>query len=826
MKRFFLAFCASAAVALALVVSCTEYVPYDDTEIREQISDLDRRLQAVEALNQAVADLQDQIDGIHTLQFQVSADNEILYSMDGGKTWVSTGVFLPEMPEIPEAEDCLVESVVDNGSYITFILSDGSTFDVEKVEVVKFEILSGKQFFNSLETKKIPVDAKGMGTAMVAKIPKGWEATYYNGELSVTAPNEDDAIWEEIGYEEVCTNMDFSGTIEVWAVGDDSKIYVGSVGVALAECGTKIEVGSDYNTVKFTFADRSWNTTATYYGASFKEDFDPQAIVEKVLAYNTDGINSNEDPMTYDFIYEVNTTIEALAGKKPVPGDEVIVWALETTYDSNYNLNMTKDDFIRVFVNPIDVQFEATPSFCDADLSIKVIGTDSFYGLAMDASYYDPTWFNIQDYINPSWGPSSGYTYKSSSYSGKYSEFGQDPAHGMINSVYQDSDYYVIIVPLVPGKALSEYTNDDCLVFEFTTTEVQEGGSSTATFGDPTIEMDYAEVAGTTDGFLTYYAAFTEGEIEANGLTYDDAFIIYLIDPANYMVSSTKESSFEAYAYGNPGEKVVFAALPIDADGKYGKLAKLETSFKAIEYSSAISLAIDEDATKVGVDYIDLKLDVTGTPAKYVVYTPYWPTDNPAEHELDMSTAYEGEYGYQFFTAEDVVDGYLRVSDLTTGEETQILIIAFDENGQFTPVVEYIGTPTLPADAVVTKDAANWSAISYAVFSDEECTSTEIISRYFTDIYIQIAKSESASTVYIAKQYNSSMNNLDAAGSISKLLAASSKTAIAAEDWDENGHYVKYFSLSEDESAYIFWCDADGKYYEPVKVEYESVPAE
>lgn len=829
MKKFFSLLCALAAVSFVATVSCSKFEPYDDSEIKEQISALDKRLQAVEALNKTVADLQSQIDGIHTLQFQVSADNEIQYSFDGGQTWTSTGVYLPVMPEIPEIPEptvCLVSSVVDNGDYITFTLSDGTTFDVEKVEVVKFEILSGKQFFSSLETKSIPVVEKGMGTAMVAKAPKGWTASYSNGSLSVTAPNEEDAVWEEINWEMVCTNIDFSGNIEIWAVGEDNKMYVGSVGVALGECGTDIEVGSDYNTVKFSFADRSWETTPTYYGAAFKDEFDPQTIVNKILAYDTAGILSNEDPETYDFHYEIETTIEALAGRKPVAGEEVIVWALETTYDANYNLNMTKDDFIRVFVSPIEVQFNATPSFCDAALDIKVIGTDSFYGLALEGAYFDPEWFSIQDYISPMWGMATGYTYKSNTYTGSYSSFGQDPAYGMYNNAYQNSKYYVVIVPLTAGKALTEYTNDDCYIYDFTTTAITSGGSSSVTFGEASASFDYIEVAATTNGTLTYYTGLSDDDIALYGLDNDEAIAAYLLDPANYMVSITKESAFTAYQYGNPGENVTFVALPIDADGKYGSLAKLATAFKSIAYSSTVTLSIDQDATVAGVDYVDLKLNITGTPAKYVVYTPYWVSDNPKEYELSMGSASEGDYGYQFFTADDVKDGVLRVGGLTTGKETQILIIAVDEEGLYTPVEEYIGIPSLSPDAVVAKDAANWSAIDYAVYGDEACTTTEIVSRYFTDIYIQLTQAEKASTVYLVKQYISNVEGLDAAGTITNLLGAANKTAISVSDWNEEGKYVKYYSTTEEENVYLFWCDAEGNFYEPVIIKYETVPAE
>lgn len=819
MKKHFLALCALVAVAFVAVVSCNKVEPYDDTELKEQISALDQRLQAVEALNQTVADLQAKVDGIYTLQFKVTDANEIQYSLDGGKTWVDTGVVLPvmpEIPEIPEPEECLVASVEDNGDYITFTLSDGSTFDVEKVEVVKFEIVSGKQFFASLETKEIPVVAKGLETAMVAKTPKGWSATYAKGALTVTAPNEEDAEYEEIGWDYVCVNMEFSGSVELWAVGDDNKVYVGSVGVGLGEAATTIAVGDDNNTVTFSFANKSWETTATYYGAAFKEDFDPQTIVDKVLANDLDGILSNEDPETYDFVYEVETTIEALAGRVPVAGEEVIVWALETVYDSNYELAMTKDDFIRVYVAPVDVEFSATPSFCDAALDIKVIGANSFFGLALNADYYDPEYFNIQEYIAPMWGMGAGYTYNTDTYVGNYSEFGQDPIYEMVNTVSQNTKYYVVIVPLKAGKDKTEYTNDDCFFFDFTSSAIVEGGSSTVTFGEPEIGFDNIEVTATTTGLITFHTALTEDDIFENGLDTDAAIIEYLLDPANYYVNITKEAEFEAYQSGNPGEEITFVAIPVDADGKHGTLAKLETAFKEISYSQTITLAIDEDNTVVGVDYIDLKLNITGTPSRYVVYTPYWATETPEEYELNMIGAEEGSYGYSFYAAEDVVDGVLRVGGLTTGEETQILVMAFDADDLPTPVVDYIGTPTLAADAVVAKDAEGWAAVTYGIYGDEDCTTTEIESGYYHDVYVQVSKMENAEKVYIVKQYASSVEGLTAAETVGKLLAASNKAVVEADDWDENGKFVKNFMVDSSSRVFVFWADANGKYYEPV----------
>ncbi|MBE6227472.1 MAG: hypothetical protein E7120_01175, partial [Bacteroidales bacterium] len=98
MKRHFMkglmALCAGVmtlAAASSLFVSCDKY---DDSELREQISALDKRVQNLETLKSQLEALTQRVDALYTLKFQVGDNNELQYSFDGGKTWISTGVVL------------------------------------------------------------------------------------------------------------------------------------------------------------------------------------------------------------------------------------------------------------------------------------------------------------------------------------------------------------------------------------------------------------------------------------------------------------------------------------------------------------------------------------------------------------------------------------------------------------------------------------------------------------------------------------------------------------------------------------------------------------
>ena len=151
-----MALCAGVMTLCAtssLFVSCDKY---DDTELREQINDLDNRLDAVEALKGQLADLVAKVDGLYTLKFQVSDTNELQYSFDGGKTWIGTGIVLvdecdhecPPCQYVPCEHECPEVSLVDNGDTVTIKVGDAE-FTIEKPQEIVFEIRAGKVYFES-----------------------------------------------------------------------------------------------------------------------------------------------------------------------------------------------------------------------------------------------------------------------------------------------------------------------------------------------------------------------------------------------------------------------------------------------------------------------------------------------------------------------------------------------------------------------------------------------------------------------------------------------------------------------------------------------------
>ena len=143
--------------ASSLFVSC-----YDDTALQEQISALDKRVQNLESVLKQLEELTARVDALYTLKFQVTTENELQYSFDGGNSWNSTGIVLatqcehecPPCQFVPCDHECPEVSLIDNGDSVTIKVGDAE-FTIEKPEQIVFEIRAGKVYFESEGTVQV-----------------------------------------------------------------------------------------------------------------------------------------------------------------------------------------------------------------------------------------------------------------------------------------------------------------------------------------------------------------------------------------------------------------------------------------------------------------------------------------------------------------------------------------------------------------------------------------------------------------------------------------------------------------------------------------------
>ena len=265
MKRQFMkglmALCAGVmtlGAASSLFVSCDKY---DDSELRNQISQLDERVKNLEALKTQLEALPARVDALYTLKFQVTTENELQYSFDGGKTWISTGIVLatqcehecPPCQFVPCDHECPEVSLVDNGDSVTIKVGDAE-FTIEKPEQIVFEIRAGKVYFSSEATSTVAIKSSGIVDITVMAAPKGWYAEINaEGKVEITAPNYEDTQ-VQIDYEtwtEIPAKYAASGYVKIHACSTEGKCMVGRlpVEVVAQALSVKAYAGNAYFTV-------------------------------------------------------------------------------------------------------------------------------------------------------------------------------------------------------------------------------------------------------------------------------------------------------------------------------------------------------------------------------------------------------------------------------------------------------------------------------------------------------------------------------------------------------------------------------------------------
>lgn len=132
-------------------------------------------------------------------QLRINPETEVWeISTDGGATWSSTDVSAKG-----DQGDSIFDKVdTGNPDYIEFILTDGSTFRVQRYDatapIFAVEDAEGVQIIRCEESKSYKVETANIASFSISK-PDGWRATFSDNLLTVTAPVESNKYAEQEG---------------------------------------------------------------------------------------------------------------------------------------------------------------------------------------------------------------------------------------------------------------------------------------------------------------------------------------------------------------------------------------------------------------------------------------------------------------------------------------------------------------------------------------------------------------------------------------------------------------------------------------------------
>ena len=728
MKRHFMkglmALCAGVmtlAAASSLFVSCDKY---DDSELREQISALDKRVQNLETLKTQLEALTQRVDALYTLKFQVGDNNELQYSFDGGKTWISTGVVLAEQCDhecppcqyVPCDHECPEVSLVDNGDSVTIKVGDAE-FTIQKPEQIVFEIRAGKVYFESEGTQVVAIKSSGIEDITVMAAPKGWWAEINSeGKLEITAPDYESTqgtlnydTWEEIPGENAA-----SGYVKVHACGAEGKCMVGKLAVEVSQRPLVVKAygGNAYFTVAGT---ASWPPTF-YYGVSTRESY--EADVTPLLKGLTEGDYVGDDyDNNWGEEFEVVKPIADLLGEEPQQGVEYIVWAVA----ENYSLpKYTLDEMVYAYYSPLAVnitEVEAEKSAYNVTVNVEVAGAEAYVAVAMPATYCsteeDVAYQKEQMAMAMNEGQYYGQLY-TENYSGSALDIAAETTYSMTGNYSPDSEVHVFILPL-DGRAKEDYTAEDVVSASFTTAPLTSGGSINLTakqvteymgkvysyeiwdYVDQLITLDrYTELGvevtpSATADWVAFYYQFLTPEQWADYGAYAEDVVDLLLE--GYGMTPTEIKSWPQYLVEdvNPATTVHFVGFIVDKDGKYGELAHVELTSAELKKADYVWTEPFTTNIKDGVLTNTQTLEFTpkfeggAEPASYkyvLAQTQYYnqyegKDDAQMAEELFFSTS----SSVKTISADELVNGVLYVTGHSYGYPYYFAIVPIDAEG-------------------------------------------------------------------------------------------------------------------------------------------------
>ena len=742
-----------------------------------------------------------------TPEFRVNpATGDVELSVDGGHTWVV--VEKAEQEETPEPT-CIFIGVVDGESSVDFTLANGEVISVPKAETIDFGVQAGKTFVTPGQSVDVALKAENIDDLTVIAKPEGWKASISGKTLTVVAPAQEKLDAGE---------AELEGLVKIHAAGGDGKCMVGKLMVSASTASVLLEVVGE-NVTLYNNTGLRWSGVS--YGIATYEEFNAEAIAKAKNNYELMAYELYDTQATVSVKQMYNEMIAQVydpASYVDVPtGTSYVIWALagSDAWDHVYSA----DEVVYTVYTPAFLNVESTAvTFNSVEISAVGGGYAGYIVGVVAAASAEEAKMQIENSFGNwqmGWGM-FGAELKELNYKGDILGFGD----AYYPAVYPNTTYVVYILPLVDGKAESEYLVSDLKTYSFSTPNIEAGGSATLAF--EALETTYSniEVAikGSENTTMIYSVFATADEFAAYKT--DEELIQYVIEynSAYNMMAIGKEST--AYISSlNPGDAATVLAFAVDTEGKYSKLYKQEFKTNTLTYNT-MKVNVDAAASKVDVTTASIKVSTEGgTPVSYryiaVDTTGYsWKDEATTETQL----ALDSNWNVKTIAVADVVDGYINLDDLTTNNQYAFGIVAIDAEGNPSHATFHYFTPSLPEYPIIRSTNEAYAAMVPTVesvvawnsdYGAFDVTVTVTPAAGTTKYWVAVWDSESA--VAPDSPAKDIIDNLmlkegQYYGSVSGTEAATfAPTYKSGRTYD-----VKAV-------VYVAWCDAAGNYYEAVQ---------
>ena len=624
-------------------------------------------------------------------------DGVIEVSFDGGNTWIQTGY------SESAADSIIVDIEVvysdwrtdEDGNklalYCKVTLADGS--------IIKVGMQNGRIIlpYDSIfaaygETLPFALDVEDAADFLVTT-PKGWECevnhstkngtmTLYFSAPTLEAIESGAAVDNGIVKLMVTFNNGASSIASIKVSTNPAKVYFTLDGV-------HVEAGYGAN----------YMICGLYPASSYTVD-KVKGYSETVLGGGTSSyatqISFMEETSAYLALKDLRSNL--------VVGTEYYFWYTVPRTNEEGDLYLTDAEFFTESYIHSSVKFEVvSASFFDVEVKFTTKSSANYmlgYAKAseFDAAYIAEYYTEHPDYL--------AANHENMEYTGSFVDLFTNGAALEYGTEYVA--YYIA------DNSKHVYLEDNVVAWNFTTQDyTRDGQMEVSVIGEPTVAYNYIEMTLNTakPHIMMFYTAMPS--YMASAYPTDEYVIDMLLEEGTKVKSN--EAVVARYSGVQPGTKLTFFAVAVDAEGKIGKPFKGEYTTKEIVYND---IELTAELVDYKIDNTLIRLNAEG--AESYAYILCKTGDAQWKEKYGGTAKKAGEYIIMNMSASDVykttdsryalVDGCIALSGLEMDVEYVVVVMAVDAEGVCSAAASCYFKPIANIGNVVYRSEAQWEA--------------------------------------------------------------------------------------------------------------------
>lgn len=627
-----------------------------------------------------------------TPALKISDDSEWLISVDGGKTWVNTGIsyYAEQTPgqdtpadgqepgddssddqeTVPEV--VVFEKVELDGNNLVLTLVGGEQIKVAIVgEAVFKPAVEELWFARGGYEKAVAVEMQNVKAFTVTEKPEGWNVTTDESYVFITSPSN-------------FTDYPSTGTVKILVIFDNgAQPDIVSIKVDHEPMFTLARANG---VVSVKLSEKTGEDFGGYVLIGLlKSDFTPEKVVAKLNAEH-ESLEVRTGSETYnlaDIIENFDAVNEYVVAAVPyLPSTQVAQGTAKyevTDVTSVETIAVESDWMIK------NLKFDS------ADFHVVMPVTEYYGGFSDKETWELRGRADVLEMLN-----AGNYTSVTEiQYDGPVNGF---PDGQVYESMNPATEYVIWYVP-VDAKENDLYTENSFVEFTFTTPDVVADASIAA----PTYEIKdvtsggfTANVTPAANTYKTYSAIVKSTVLEEM----TEADIVHYLIGVNHFSYGSAAGSITKSSF-DPSDDVYLLAVSLTEAGKYGSIVKELVPLKQLTFTDAVGVEV------TGVEYdalgnSTLSLSFKGSPVSMTYMASSY---NIWGTELQGLLAKEQLENMAVTVEVSKLGGKLILSGLKVGEAHTFYAVVRDAQENHSYIYSYDFTPTIQAEYVFSSNS-------------------------------------------------------------------------------------------------------------------------